>query len=88
MSWALPADTLTVHWPPLTAMGADLTFVKLAPAGMGVAESVPPHPLAMSCPPEPVAFTHTDSVYVPSGMAATCCWRVPFALSCQDHRPV
>ena len=71
MSWALPADTLTVHWPPLTAMGADLTFVKLAPAGMGVAESVPPpYPLATSCLPEPVAFTHTDSVYVPSGMAA------------------
>ena len=55
---------------------------------MGVVESAPPHPLAMSCPPLPVTFAHTESVYVPSGMAVACCSRVPLAFSTHDHRPV
>ena len=59
---ALPADMLTVHLPPLTVMGADFTFAKSLLAGMGVVESAPPQPLAMSCPPLPVAFAQTDRV--------------------------
>ena len=57
------------HLPLLTTIPVMVTLVQPVEAGMAAVLSVPPEPLAYSCPPAALLFTQAERVYVPLGRA-------------------